>query len=532
VPYEVDPAPNTVVLADVNNDDKLDVVVANAAGDAVDVLLGLGDGTFKSPEAYNTGAGPVAVLVADANGDGLPDLVSANWGDDTITVLPGIGGGAFLATPSYDAGSNPQVLKTGDFDGDQLPDLVVGNLGDPKNDVPSSVSFLAGRSDGSFHLHSTFLMGLGDLAFAVADFNGDGHLDLAVTNFGFRDRFHDDPGGLTVFLGNGDGTFEGPQAYRVGNHPESVVAADVNGDGHPDLVVGNQADSGSPELSVLLGNGDGTFQAPRNSPITQAPAFLVTGDFNNDGIPDLALCDGYSLAVLLGNGDGTFQPAVPYHTDGSPGWLIPGDFNGDGQLDLAVTTSAGSGQISVLLGNGDGTFKPAVNSATPPGQGALAMADFNGDGIPDLAELTGPGLTVLFGNGDGTFQSGPTYADGGSSSLATGDFNGDGLPDVVTTNAYGVRVFLNSADGSARAARPKPKPSAFEPAGRSQFSLDPLSSLVPAANPESLRQLSPTSSELPHSREAPDWRESRDESQPDQVEATWHPPALPTVRRG
>jgi hypothetical protein len=454
VPYHVDAPPNSVVLADLTNDGKLDAVVGTLYGSAVTVLPGVGDGTFKSPETYNTGYGPAATLVADLNGDGLPDLVSMN-ASGTITVSAGIGGGAFLATPSYDAGMDPTAVVTGDFTNDQIPDLAVTDMGNPSQNQPSSVSILTGHGDGSFHLLSTFAVGLGDPAVAVGDFNGDGNLDLAVTNSGFFDPFHQDPGGLTVFLGNGDGTFGPPHTYPAGTGPESVVVADVNGDGHPDLVVGN----GSKELSVLLGNGDGTFQAPRNSAIPDYPKSLVTGDFNNDGFPDLAIRGANDLYVLLGNGDGTFQPAVKYSTDGAPRGLVVGDLNGDGQLDLAATTWQGNSadQISVLLGNGDGTFQPAVNSATPPGPAAFVVADSNGDGTPDLAVLTAAGLSILFGNGDGTFQPGPTYASGHPNLVATGDFNGDGLPDVVATD-YGtnaVWVFLNAADGGAPAVHSK-----------------------------------------------------------------------------
>jgi hypothetical protein len=454
--YRTPPSPAAVVLADVNGDGRLDIVAANPYGNAVTVLLGNDGGTFQDPRDYLTGATPLAVVVADVNGDGRLDLVTANWGNTSITVLPGNGDGTFLTVPSSPAGTNPSFLATGDFTNDGIPDLAVADAGDVSLNLPSSVSILAGRGDGTFQTVNTFPVGLGNLRFVTGEFNGDGNLDLAVIYSGNPGNFRNpDPGGLDIFLGNGDGTFQPPRTYMVGTGPSLLVASDVNGDGRLDLVVFSAVDQ---QLRVLLGNGDGTFQAGPTFHPSPVPAFLAAGDFNNDGHADLALYGTRGLGILLGNGDGTFQPAITYNIDGSPRALVVADFNGDGQLDLAVSTYLGPtytspGRVSIFRGNGDGTFQPPLNLTTLAGPADLAVGDFNGDGIPDLAVLTSPGLSVFLGNGDGSFQPGPAYATGNSIGLAVGDFTRGPLPDVATVDVA-VRVYRNAADWTTKPGVP------------------------------------------------------------------------------
>jgi FG-GAP-like repeat len=247
---------------------------------------------------------------------------------------------------------------------------------------------------------------------AVGDFNGAGKLDVAVANLG--------SGNVSILLGNGDGTLRAPVNYATGDSPNSIAVADFNGDGKLDLAVVNGGNNtGVSSLSILLGNGDGTF----NSVAKYLASFgnsVAVGDFNQDGKLDVAVANfgSSSVGVLLGNGDGTFKTAVNYVADNASSSVAAGDFNGDGKLDLAVAnivSNSGLGDVSVLVGNGDGTFRPPVNYGVGSNPSSVAVGDFNGDGKLDMAvaNLGGYGniasLSVLLGNGNGSFQPAMEY---------------------------------------------------------------------------------------------------------------------------
>jgi hypothetical protein len=235
---------------------------------------------------------------------------------------------------------------------------------------------------------------LGIYAAAIGDFNGDGIPDFLIANYGLYERANT----VTVFLGKGDGTFQVGHHYPVLPAPNVVVVADFNGDGKLDLAVAAQEG-----LSVLLGNGDGTFQAAQNYAIG-ALRGLATADFNGDGFLDLAVWQAGTpgtVQILLGQGDGTFQ-AGPSYTAGSARTsvgLVAGDFNGDGIPDLAVTDSD-AGSVSVLLGKGDGTFTGPQNFAVGTPVNSLAIAHFNGDANLDLAVACGSTVTILLNDGN------------------------------------------------------------------------------------------------------------------------------------
>jgi hypothetical protein len=294
---------------------------------------------------------------------------------------------------------------------------------------------------------SAFGAGISPVAAAVGDFNGDGKLDLAVANQGSNN--------VSVLLGNGDGTFRAAVSYGTGQFPYSVAVGDFNRDGKLDLAVAN-FDSNS--VSVLLGNGDGTFRAAVSYGTGSGPHSVAVGDFNRDGKLDLAVANQASndVSVLLGNGDGTFQTAVSYWAGSEPQSVAVGDFNGDGKLDLTVADAA-SLNVSVLLGNGDGTFQAAVNYGAGSGPQLVVVGDFNGDGKLDLAVANGVSnnVSVLLGNGDGTFHAAVDYGTGSEPrSVAVGDFNGDGKLDLAVGNfsSNNVSVLLGNGDGTFQAA--------------------------------------------------------------------------------
>jgi len=514
-------SPAAVVTGDFNGDSKLDLATVNSVDNTVSILLGKPDGTFQPHLDLKVGSFPLALATGDFNGDGKLDLAVINSGDSTVSILRGNGNGTFQTAVSYAVGPFPSSVVSGDFRGDGKLDLAVGY-------DDGSVSILLGNGDGTFRAPAKLSGNPGNPA-AVGDFNGDGRQDLVVT-FGcslpggseppgsisillangdgtFRTSWHQDVAcGLvsvavgdfngdgkldlasqgSLLLGNGDGTFQAGSAYTTSENCSvfpscwgSVVAGDFNGDGRLDLAAEN---TDFPTVSLLIGNGDGTFQATVEYTISAGP--MIAGDFNGDGADDLAVI-GYNppntLSVLLsgfGGKDsfaGVYYPTVPVDHYCTAGPTSTGDFNADGKLDLAVSYSCSCcapedyGVVVTLLGNGDGTFPVSPNLADVVGANpsSLAVEDFNKDGKPDLVVATsgcapglfpgcGPaGVSVLLGNGDGTFQTAVNYSAGlGPPSVAVGDFNGDGKLDLAVSNAGSdnVSVLLGNGDGTFQAA--------------------------------------------------------------------------------
>jgi Calx-beta domain/FG-GAP-like repeat/FG-GAP repeat len=286
---------------------------------------------------------------------------------------------------------------------------------------------------------------------AVGEFNGDGVPDLATANSASN-------GTVSVLLGNGDGTFQAARTFAAGTYPFHVVVGEFNGDGRQDLAVANEGNT----VSVFLGNGDGTFQTARNFAVGTTALSVAVGEFNGDGRQDLAVAnrDTNNVSVLVGNGDGTFQAARNFAAGSWPYSVAVGEFNGDGRADLATANLRGN-TVSVLLGNGDGTFQTARNFVAGANPYCVAVGEFNGDGRPDLAvansaELGGtPGIGVLLGNGDGTFQSPRHFAAGSTPmSVAVADVNGDGRSDLAAANFFSgtVSVLLGNGDGTFQTA--------------------------------------------------------------------------------
>jgi hypothetical protein len=230
---------------------------------------------------------------------------------------------------------------------------------------------------------------------ATGDFNGDGKLDLVIADNG---NFFANPlaGGskVSVLLGNGDGTFQNSREFPAGPYPRSVAIGDFDGDGNPDLAVTNDGDNLA-RVSILLGNGDGTFAAPVAYTTARDTQVVVTRDFNGDGELDLAVTAYRAnvVSVLLGNGDGTFQEHQDFAAGDSPGAMVVADFNGDSKLDLAVGNfdpavgSVKEGTINVLLGNGDGTFQTPIETILARTIYDLEAGDLDGDGYLDMVVI-------------------------------------------------------------------------------------------------------------------------------------------------
>jgi Bacterial Ig-like domain (group 3)/FG-GAP-like repeat/FG-GAP repeat len=366
-------------------------------------------------------------------------------------------------------------VAVGDLNRDGNPDLVVAN-GFGGIDGQGSVAILLGYGNGTFYVSKFLSSGAGfPMSVAVADLNRDGKLDLVVANCGSPSMTNFCPNGegiIATFLGNGNGTFQAPTTYGSGGgQARSVVVADVNLDGKPDVVVGNgcgdQTCTTVGGVGVMLGNGDGTLQ----SVVTYAgvgQGSVAVADVNRDGKPDLVTVAG-GVNVLLGNGDGTFQLFASYNVGGLGASSVAiADVNGDHKPDVVVVNNCGNaactGLVSILLGNGDGTFQPTKTYGTGGRYSSAAVVlDVNGDHKPDVVVTSDASngstascnptdtsvVAVLLGNGDGTFTRTPCYRLGGSvaTSVAAADVNRDSRPDLIVTNYFSADVDVLLNDG-------------------------------------------------------------------------------------
>jgi Big-like domain-containing protein/VCBS repeat protein len=461
--------PLAVTIADINGDGNNDIVSSNVDGSDITVLLGNGDGTVKAPtEGFSAGGFPkTSALVADFNGDGFPDIIVP---DDNFSFvyLQGYGDGTFRAAQDYyspvsDSGwAYATTIASGDFNNDGYPDLVIGECCD--NTV--GVTVFLSNPNGSLQPGVNYGSGGNLEGVVVADFDGDGNLDFATSDF--QNNL------VQVFFGHGDGTFTASSPVSTGGTGSFVtVTGDFNQDGHPDLAVVN-SNSTNITVSVLLNNGTGGFLPAVVYTVSNTVGNgndIVAADVNNDGILDLVVTGQNNpglLAVLLGNADGTFQTAntlsFAYNYLGN---MALGDLDGDGKLDLAVAVddnSVGTG-LAIAKGNGDGTFQPAVLFSTttqdvslnPPAPGDVKMLDLKGNGKLDViySNLSYGTIGVLYNTGNpfgtGMFYDPVEYPAGGDvHSLVLADVNQDGAVDVVAAdNDYAGATVLLNGSGSA-----------------------------------------------------------------------------------
>jgi type II secretory pathway component GspD/PulD (secretin) len=398
-----------------------------------------------------TGNAPDFIATASLRNNSINDLIVANHNDNTLSVFLGNGDGTFgdALTPAPTTGNGPVWIATGVFNGtnnNTAIDLAVANQTD------NTVTILLGNGDGTFTPGTTLKTGNGPVSIAATTLTTNGSSSVNNNVCLFVANHTDDT--ISIFLGNGDGTFVTPTAattLATGRGPSSILAADFNGDGKIDLAVTNQTDN---TVSIFLGNGDGTFGARTDDNVGNGPVWVATGDFNGDGIPDLAIANdgaptdtntGDTVTILLGQantnstvGNGTFAPGSirDFPAGDGPTSIAVGDFNVDGIPDLLVADSTDNA-ISLLLGLGEGVFGPnfELNVGTDPV--SIVSADFNGDGIPDAA---------VANNGSNTASvilDTTTFTGGAANGLTATPFPGVEYLDIGLKVKATPRVHLN-----------------------------------------------------------------------------------------
>jgi hypothetical protein len=451
VEYDAGYHPNSVFAVDLDGDSDNDLAIVNGDSDNVSILLNNGYGTFQTAINYAAGDGPRSIFAADLDGDGDNDLIVDNWDSDNVLVLLNNGNATFQDPINYGVGEYPNSVFAVDLDGDTDNDLAVANAGDYGQS--GSVSILLNEGDGTFHPAVNYTIRGNPNSVFAADLDGDGDNDLAVANS--RDNYHG--GNISVLQNNGDGTFQQTANYGIGRRFRSVFAVDFDSDGDNDLAVANIGDYGIPGyVAVLQNNGNGTFQDPIKYGAGHWPYSVFGVDLDGDGYNDLAVANRLSnnVSVLLNNDNGTFQEAAGYNTDDFPESIFAVDLDDDGDNDLAAATR---NNVSILLNNGNGTFQEAVNYTAGNYSISVFSIDLDADKDNDLAvaNINSDNISVFFNNGDGSFQAAVNYGAGNApKSIFAADFDGDGNNDLVTANfnSNNVSVLLNNGEGVFQAA--------------------------------------------------------------------------------
>jgi hypothetical protein len=352
---------------------------------------------------------------------------------------------SFVSGPAFDAGYGPAGAVVGDFNRDQKPDLAVANCVDyydseGEEEIGSKVEILLGDGNGGVRPGTPPPLPNGSVmcSLATADLNGDGAPDLAIVDSTGKD--------VVILLGDGTGRFvpAGGSPIQAGGVPTSVVAADVNRDGRPDLVVPVADSSGRISgIAILLGDGAGGFAQAPGSPVSILAGNSVSvavADLDGDGKPDLAVANTgrNEISLLRGNGIGGFGAPVAVGSARRPGKIAVGDVDGNGKPDLASLLEYGA---AILLGDGTGNFRPAPGSQLKLDGSDLALVDLNGDGKSDLVTPSGEvGVSVRLATGDGRFRTVEfsPFATDYTLRIAAADFNGDGRPDIAALSGDGL----------------------------------------------------------------------------------------------
>lgn len=442
-PFASNGFPQRVAVADLDRDGKLDVIVQGLTS-GVGVLRSTGAGLAAHVD-YFTGSTATGLAIGDLDGDGVPDVATTDLIAHTVNVLHGNGDGTLADRVLWPAGRSPAAIAIGDATGDGKPDLVI-----PNGERLKSTFILEGNGDGTFQTERPYPATEPNVVLA-ADFNKDGILDLATVTARV--------GVVSVLLGNGDGTFQPKRDSRAAGFARSAVVADFNGDGQLDLAVPDASGNFS-EVAVLFGKGDGTFQPPAGFAVGGQPSLVATGDVDGDGGLDLIVYGATNtrtiLSVLHGNGNGTFGQHFDLEVPSFAQLMQVADVTGDGHADLVLVVG---NTVKVLPGDGHGAFADPVSYATSAFSFGLVIRDLDGDGRLDvLTSNQDATLSLLRSRADGTLAAkvdtrvGPV--DTRTNSLALFDATGDGVPDAITVNtdSNALTIVTGNGDGTFGAA--------------------------------------------------------------------------------
>ncbi|CAF3167606.1 unnamed protein product [Rotaria sp. Silwood2] len=446
---DYDSSPHSVAIGDFNNDNWSDIVVANYNTNNVGIFLGYADGSFGNQTIFFTGSNshPTSVAVDDFNNDNQLDIAVANFGANNVGILIGHGNSTFTEYTRISLGSSrPWALVVKDLNKDNRMDIIIVNYG--TNDL----TILFGSSDGSFRNSMHYSTGYDSRPYsmAVADLNNDTHLDIAISNYGTSD--------VGISYGYGNGTFQNQIRYSTGreSNPSGIVIADLNRDDILDIALVN---SGTDNIAIFLGYGNGNFTKPRifSTGSNSHPSHITVGYFNEDNVLDIAVTHegADSLGVLLGNKDGTFATQSAYSTGfGShPNYVTIGDFNRNNRSDLIIVNT-GIHNILTLGSYANNLSMELTTYSTGESSRPMfvTVGDFNGDHHLDVAMAIVDNINIFLGYGNGRFSNKMKYSTGKNSypySLVTADVNQDNQLDIVVANSGtgNVGIFLGYGNG-------------------------------------------------------------------------------------
>ena len=462
--YAVSQSPQSLVIADVDGDGIPDIVTAwgnpailgpDTGSGTIAFLLGNGDGTFRGSTLWSASGNGGSPLIADFNLDGHPDILVANNFSHSLTLIPGAANGTFTApstiqlSDSVLVGGGNSSLVTGDFNADGTPDIAV-------LDTTGGVLIGFGNGDGTFAFQPEIPVAGTPAAVALTDLNGDGAPDLVIASSGSA-------GTVTTLLGGFDGSFHPPAGILpISANAIALATADFNNDGHQDvafLVGGSPATTVPGYVTTLLGDGKGALTKKGNVVFPGYPSSVTAADVNGDGCPDLIVLFQHpdqtpAMDVLLGNCDGTFNQLSPVNISADASSLVVYDFNGDGHPDLVLAHTTG---LTFMAGNGNGAFQPETAFASAQSAIALALGDLNADTANDLVVTTGvpsalmaliPGFTAqgLRNQSAASYATGPLAP--GSLVAAFGSHLATGTKTGPATSLLGTKVTLVDSFGT------------------------------------------------------------------------------------